>query len=117
MDANRWREIERVFHAALERPENQRVAFLDQACAGDVALRDEVGSMLAQGEHGASFIESPALEVAAKALAQDESEVRRAAEREEQIPGRGNLAPKAGAGCRGRRGDRSAEAQRCWALQ
>ena len=49
MDANRWREIERLCQAALERPENQRAAFLDQACAGDNALRDEVKSLLAQG--------------------------------------------------------------------
>jgi tetratricopeptide (TPR) repeat protein len=84
MNPDRWREIERVFHAALERPENQRAAFLDQACAGDAALRDEVKSLLAQSTQGASFMESPALEVAAKALAQDQSEVRRAAEREEQ---------------------------------
>jgi tetratricopeptide (TPR) repeat protein/tRNA A-37 threonylcarbamoyl transferase component Bud32/TolB-like protein len=84
LNPDRWREIERVFHAALERPENHRAAFLDQACAGDAALRHEVDSLLAQGEHGASFIESPALEVAAQALAQDASEVRRAAEREEQ---------------------------------
>jgi serine/threonine protein kinase/tetratricopeptide (TPR) repeat protein len=84
MNPDRWREIERVVQAALERPANQRAAFLDQACAGDATLRDEVDSLLAQGEHGASFIESPALEVAAKALAQDESEIRRAVERENQ---------------------------------
>jgi serine/threonine-protein kinase len=88
MNPDRWREIERVLHAALERPENQRAAFLDQACAGDAALHDEVKSLLAQGEHGASFIESPALEVAAQALAQDQSEVRRAAEREAQRLGK-----------------------------
>jgi serine/threonine protein kinase/formylglycine-generating enzyme required for sulfatase activity/dienelactone hydrolase len=88
MNPDRWREIERVVHAALERPENQRAAFLEQACAGDATLRNEVDSLLAQGEHGASFIESPALEVAAQALAQDASEVRRAAEREAQWLGK-----------------------------
>src|SRR5208337_1630827 len=88
MNPDRWREIERVLHAALERPEDQRAAFLDQACAGDAALRDEVDSLLAQGEHGASFIESPALQVAAQALAQDQSEVRRAAQREAQRLGK-----------------------------
>ena len=87
MNPDRWREIERWCQAALERPENQRVAFLDQACAGDAALRDEVKSLLAQGG-GASFIESPALEVAAKAMAQDDSELRRAAEREAQRLGK-----------------------------
>ncbi len=67
------KEIERLYHAALERPESQRGAFLAEACAGDSALRDEVESLLAEGEHGASVLESPAIEVAAKALAEDES--------------------------------------------
>ena len=88
MNSDRWREIERLCQAALERPENERVAFLDQACAGDAALRDEVKSLLAHGGHEASFIESPALEVAAKAMAQDDSELRRAAEREAQRLGK-----------------------------
>jgi serine/threonine protein kinase len=73
VERERLREIERLYHAALERPESQRGAFLAEACAGDSALRDEVESLLAEGEHGASVLESPALEVAAKALAEDES--------------------------------------------
>ena len=84
MDAVRWREIERLFQAALERPESERAAFLDTACGGDTALRAELDSLLAGGTHGVSFIESPALEVAAKALGQDESDRRRAVEREDQ---------------------------------
>jgi serine/threonine protein kinase len=72
VERERWREIERLYHAALERPESQWGAFLAEACAGDSALRDEVESLLAEGEHGASVLESPALEVAAKALAEDE---------------------------------------------
>ena len=81
--AQRWREIERLCQAALDRPENQRATFLDQACAGDAALRDEVKSLLVHGGHGASFIESPALEVAAKVLAQDDSEMCREVEGED----------------------------------
>ncbi|HXR37799.1 MAG TPA: serine/threonine-protein kinase, partial [Terracidiphilus sp.] len=73
MERDRMKEIERLYHAALERPESQRGAFLAEACAGDSALRDEVESLLAEGEHGASVLESPAIEVAAKALAEDES--------------------------------------------
>ena len=64
------KEIERLYHAALEWPESQRGAFLKEACGGDSALLDEVLSLLAEG--GASFIESPAVKVAAKALADDE---------------------------------------------
>jgi len=60
VERERLREIERLYHAALERPESQRGNFLAEACKGDSALRDEVLSLLAEGE-GASVIESPAL--------------------------------------------------------
>jgi len=61
----RWQQVERLYHAALARDANQRAAFLHEACAGDGALRNEVESLLAQ-EKGATLLEAPALEVAAK---------------------------------------------------
>src|SRR6516225_5614246 len=79
MEPERLREIERLYHAALEREESQRSAFLDEACAGDPALRREVESLLAHNE-AATFMDSPAIEVAAKALAGDSRESRRTAE-------------------------------------
>jgi non-specific serine/threonine protein kinase/serine/threonine-protein kinase len=36
-----------IFEAALELPQEQRAAFLDEACHGDTALRQEVASLLA----------------------------------------------------------------------
>ena len=56
MERKRLKEIERLYHAALDRPESQRGDFLKQACGEDSALRDEVESLLAEGE-GASFID------------------------------------------------------------
>ncbi len=88
MHPDRWQEIERLYHAALERPESQRGAFLAEACAGDSALREEVESLLAEGGHGASIIESPALEVAAKALAGDDSQSGGSVERDQERLGR-----------------------------
>ncbi len=88
MERDRWQEIERLYHAALERPESQRGAFLEEACGGDSALRDEVESLLAEGGHGASIIDSPAVEVAAKALAEDDSQLRATVEREQERLGR-----------------------------
>ena len=41
-----WEAIERIFHEALARPEDSRDAFVDEACDGDVRLRDEVRSLL-----------------------------------------------------------------------
>lgn len=46
MKAERWRQIERLYHAALEREPDERAAFLDEACAGDDELRREVESLL-----------------------------------------------------------------------
>jgi eukaryotic-like serine/threonine-protein kinase len=67
-----WSQIELLYHSALEQEEGQRAAFLKKACAGDEELRRELESLLAQAEKTGSFLERPALEVAAKAMAQHE---------------------------------------------
>ena len=46
MDPDRWREVERLYHAALARPSAERGAFLAQACSDDEALRREVAELL-----------------------------------------------------------------------
>jgi len=66
MDSERWQHIERLYHSVLEKKVNERAAFLDQACAGDEGLRREVESLLSYAGAAADFIETPALEVAAK---------------------------------------------------
>jgi serine/threonine protein kinase/tetratricopeptide (TPR) repeat protein len=43
----RWQEVDRIFAVALEREPSERAAFLDEACAGDELLREEVESLLA----------------------------------------------------------------------
>lgn len=43
----RWQEIDRIFAAALEREPARRAAFLDEVCADDELLRQEVESLLA----------------------------------------------------------------------
>jgi Tol biopolymer transport system component len=57
----RWREVERLFNDALERPADQRAAFLATACAGDDQLRAEVEALLAQ--KSSSALDRPAWEV------------------------------------------------------
>jgi len=61
----RWATVKRLHQAALERAASERGAFLDEACAGDEALRDEVQSLLAYEQDAASFMESPAVDVTA----------------------------------------------------
>ena len=70
MDDRDWRRIEEVFHGAAECPPEQRGAYLDRACGGDAAMRDEVESLLAAtASAGDRFIEEPALHVAARLMA------------------------------------------------
>src|SRR5271170_5737276 len=52
------REIE-IFNIALELPARERAAFLDQACAGDAALRQRVEELLRVHERAEVFLESP----------------------------------------------------------
>jgi eukaryotic-like serine/threonine-protein kinase len=72
MDPERWQQIERLCHAALEQRKGQRADFLEQACRGDEALRREVESRLAEGQRAETALEAPALEVATPAQAQDQ---------------------------------------------
>ena len=71
MTPKRWEQVSQVYQAALKREADQRAAFLDKACAGDEGLRREVESLLADEEQARSFIESPALAMAAQEQAQD----------------------------------------------
>ena len=72
MNNERWQLIERTYHSALEREGDARSAFLDEVCAGDEELRNEVEGLIAHDGRGSNFIESPALEVAARRLAEDQ---------------------------------------------
>jgi serine/threonine-protein kinase len=46
MDSTRWRRIGVLFDQAVALPPDERHAFLDDACAGDPALRDQVLALL-----------------------------------------------------------------------
>jgi serine/threonine-protein kinase len=54
----RWLTVKRLHQAALERMATERAAFLDEACAGDEALRREVDSLLSYETAAASFMEA-----------------------------------------------------------
>jgi eukaryotic-like serine/threonine-protein kinase len=74
-DLERWRRVETLYQAALELDEAKRAAFLDQACAGDEAMRSEVVSLLASHEEAGNFLSAPAIQVAAKAIASEQDDV------------------------------------------
>ena len=71
MTPERWQQIEKIYDSALEVAENERPAFLETACAGDEALREEVESLVRSEPSGDRFIEEPALKVAARVFAQE----------------------------------------------
>jgi serine/threonine-protein kinase len=59
-----------LFKRTVDRPVEQRSAFLDEACAGDVELRREVESLLKFDEDGDQFLEEPAIDIAVESLLQ-----------------------------------------------
>src|SRR5438552_10659945 len=75
MHPQRWKQVDSLLQAALERPLEERDAFLRRACADDEALEREVRSLLASHQEAESFLESPAIEVAARSLAQASSDL------------------------------------------
>ncbi|HTD55790.1 MAG TPA: protein kinase [Silvibacterium sp.] len=64
-----WRRVEELCHNALDLDESRRAQFLQSACGNDDELRNEVEVLLAHEKKAEQFIESPALEVAGKILA------------------------------------------------
>src|ERR1700730_3768452 len=72
MDSDRWKQVDHLLQSVLERPPKGRDAFLRSACAGDEALEREVRSLLRAQQQAGSFLESPAIEAAALALAQQQ---------------------------------------------
>jgi hypothetical protein len=71
MDSERWKQLDKLLHAALERSPAERNAFLRDACAGDEALEREARSLLRLELETDRFLESPAIEVAARTWLED----------------------------------------------
>jgi serine/threonine protein kinase/tetratricopeptide (TPR) repeat protein len=66
-----WRRVEDLYHRALELDETGRAEFLESSCRDDDALRREVESLLAHEKAAKHFIESPAVEVMGKLIANE----------------------------------------------
>jgi serine/threonine protein kinase len=60
MTPERWKQIDELAQAALERGEDEREAFLDKACSDNEALRREVESQILHQEQASRFLEEPA---------------------------------------------------------
>jgi serine/threonine-protein kinase len=70
MTAERWERIQSVFHSALERPEAERRAYVESACAGDPTLVPDVIAMLEEDSRSASLLDRDVANVAHELLKQ-----------------------------------------------
>lgn len=59
MFPERWQQIEEIFQAAIDLPENERESFISEKCGSDESLRAEVQKLVASADSAADFIESP----------------------------------------------------------
>jgi serine/threonine protein kinase len=68
MTPERWQQIDRLFHSALEHPLNDRTDFLRHECGDDEFLRLEVESLIESHEQSDGFIANPVEDLAAEFL-------------------------------------------------
>ncbi len=76
MASYQWQKVKNLFNAALERPRDERLRFLDENWDGDEAVRREVESLLANSEDAAVFLEQPAVGEVAEAIAGNNEKLR-----------------------------------------
>jgi eukaryotic-like serine/threonine-protein kinase len=71
MNPDRWRKLDSLLDEAIEISPERRSAFLDQACAADVALRREVDGLLQAHQKTDGFLNETAMEMRARQIAID----------------------------------------------
>jgi len=64
MPPERWREIEAIFHSALQREPDARNAFVIEACGGDAELQREVISLISKDQSPMSALSHPVAKLA-----------------------------------------------------
>src|ERR1700733_4929146 len=67
MDPERWRQVEQLYLAAVEKKPEERAAFLEQACSGDSSVREEVESLLSFTPNADKLLQATVQEVASQA--------------------------------------------------
>jgi serine/threonine protein kinase/Tfp pilus assembly protein PilF len=63
-----WENLKEIFHSAVMLPTNERAAYLDEACNGDLSLRRRVEELLRSHEETRNFVDTPAYQAAAEML-------------------------------------------------
>ena len=71
MSNPRWENLKEMFHTALALSPQERLAYLEQAASGDVALREAVETLLKSHQETNHFVDTPAYQAAAEMLVED----------------------------------------------
>jgi eukaryotic-like serine/threonine-protein kinase len=71
MDPERWKRVDHLVQAVLERPPGERDAFLRLACGDDYELERETRSLLTAQQQAGNFPDSPSMELSARAFARE----------------------------------------------
>src|SRR5262245_61726929 len=70
MNTEKWQRVEKLYFAAMERPVEQRLTFIDEA-SSDHEIRNELKTLLTCPEPPGDFLEEPAIELLPVQLSQD----------------------------------------------
>src|SRR5881296_1734820 len=71
MTSEQWQRLDQVFADARQQPADARAGVVARACGEDEALRAEALSLLAADEESGEFLNTPAADTLANAIAAD----------------------------------------------
>ena len=74
MDPERWKQLDKLLHLALQQPQEERDDFLKEACAGDERLEREARSLLTWEQKSEGFLDRPVIEMAPQVGVPDQSD-------------------------------------------
>src|SRR5919201_7130032 len=74
MNAERWKVVDDLLQSALELAPERRDEFLRKACCDDLALIDEIKSLVTSHRRAGDFLQTPAFDVAARTIADSEAQ-------------------------------------------
>ncbi len=74
MESERWNRVDQLLQSALDIAAVERDAYLRKACGGDLQLEADVRSLLAAYDRANRFLGAPALDFAARELAETRRE-------------------------------------------
>ena len=73
MNPERWEQVEDILNAALDRPADEREAYLTGACGDDLSLRHQIEYLINCYEQAGDFIEAPPAATARDSTFSDEA--------------------------------------------